>query len=190
MFAQHGLALPREVRDQYRRRQRVDGDEVQAGDLVFFETVEPRRVTCRASRSAASSSSTRPARAGVVRVERYTAAYWASLGRRASVERGRRLPIATQTRESASGGDRPGPCESSWPRVVRGRNAARHHEVVLRESRPSRGRTFSGSTRHVDVGRRLGLRVEHLGVALRVRRKRRNVVPTTPPKRAVSSSKL
>ncbi len=39
VFARHGLALPREVRDQCQAGDDIDRDEVKPGDLVFFETV-------------------------------------------------------------------------------------------------------------------------------------------------------
>src|SRR5688572_845404 len=39
VFARHGTAVPREVRDQYRVGKKIDEDEVKPGDLVFFETV-------------------------------------------------------------------------------------------------------------------------------------------------------
>lgn len=38
VFALHGLGLPRVVRDQYRYGEPVDLDELEPGDLVFFET--------------------------------------------------------------------------------------------------------------------------------------------------------
>jgi cell wall-associated NlpC family hydrolase len=75
VFAQHGAVLPREVRDQYDAGRKIDLDEVQPGDLVFFETVsrgashvglvigEGRFVHAPSSR-------------GVVRVEPYTGTYW------------------------------------------------------------------------------------------------------------------
>lgn len=75
VFARHGTPLPREVRDQYRAGREIDLDDVQPGDLVFFETVsrgashvglvigEGRFVHAPSSR-------------GVVRVEPYTGSYW------------------------------------------------------------------------------------------------------------------
>ena len=39
VFNQHGVRLPREVRDQYRAGETIDLDQVQPGDLLFFETV-------------------------------------------------------------------------------------------------------------------------------------------------------
>jgi hypothetical protein len=76
VFARHGTLLPREVRDQYRAGQEIDLDDVQAGDLLFFETV---------SRGASHVGLAlgdgwfvhAPSSRGIVRVERYTASYWA-----------------------------------------------------------------------------------------------------------------
>src|SRR5215204_4565395 len=39
VYSRQGTTLPREVRDQWRQGEEVDRDEVQPGDLVFFETV-------------------------------------------------------------------------------------------------------------------------------------------------------
>ena len=75
VFAQVGVALPREVRDQFRVGATVDRDEVQPGDLVFFETV-----TRGASHVGIALGSDTfihaPSSNGVVRVERYTSEYW------------------------------------------------------------------------------------------------------------------
>ena len=37
VFAQQGLALPREVREQYQVGDDIDSDDIRPGDLVFFE---------------------------------------------------------------------------------------------------------------------------------------------------------
>jgi cell wall-associated NlpC family hydrolase len=39
VFAQHGIALPREVRDQYGLGTAVRPEELRPGDLLFFSTV-------------------------------------------------------------------------------------------------------------------------------------------------------
>jgi cell wall-associated NlpC family hydrolase len=44
VFAQQGVALPREVKQQYRVGRDIDTGDVKAGDLVFFETVLAWRV--------------------------------------------------------------------------------------------------------------------------------------------------
>jgi cell wall-associated NlpC family hydrolase len=64
VFARHGTMLPREAKDQYRVGRGVDLRDVQAGDLIFFETVS------RGASHVGMSSN------GVVRVEPYTANYW------------------------------------------------------------------------------------------------------------------
>jgi peptidoglycan DL-endopeptidase CwlO len=76
VFAQHGLALPREVREQFNAGKPVDLDAVEAGDLIFFETVAkgPSHVGIALGGDAFVHA---PSSAGVVRVERYTATYWA-----------------------------------------------------------------------------------------------------------------
>ena len=77
VFARHGTFLPREARDQYRVGQRVDVNEVKAGDLLFFQTVSPG-----ASHVGVAIGGGRfvhaPSSRGVVRVERYHSSYWAS----------------------------------------------------------------------------------------------------------------
>jgi len=75
VFAQHGLALPREVREQYRVGEKIDRDEVQPGDLVFFETVSDgaSHVGIALGHSEFVHA---PSSRGVVRVERYTSSYW------------------------------------------------------------------------------------------------------------------
>jgi cell wall-associated NlpC family hydrolase len=75
VFAQQGLRLPREVRDQYQAGSTVDRDGVQPGDLVFFETVSHG-----ASHVGIALDGSRfvhaPSSRGVVRVESYLADYW------------------------------------------------------------------------------------------------------------------
>ena len=76
VFGQLGTLLPREVRDQYRAGRAVDLDDVEAGDLLFFETVDrgPSHVGMAIGRGEFVHA---PSSRGVVRVERYDAAYWA-----------------------------------------------------------------------------------------------------------------
>jgi cell wall-associated NlpC family hydrolase len=75
VFAQHGIALPREVRDQFDLGAIVARDNVQPGDLVFFETVArgPSHVGIALGNGRFVHA---PSSRGVVRVERYTAMYW------------------------------------------------------------------------------------------------------------------
>lgn len=77
VFAQHGRSLPREVREQYDEGSSIDRDEVQAGDLVFFETVSrgPSHVGIALGEGEFVHA---PSSRGVVRVENYTSSrYWA-----------------------------------------------------------------------------------------------------------------
>lgn len=75
VFGRNGLALPREVRDQYQVGRKVDPGDVREGDLLFFETVMRG-----ASHVGIALGHGRfvhaPSSRGVVRVEPYTASYW------------------------------------------------------------------------------------------------------------------
>lgn len=76
VFARHGVALPREVREQYRVGRQVDPRDVQAGDLVFFST--DRRGASHVGMALGDGRFVHaPSSRGVVRVEPYTASYWA-----------------------------------------------------------------------------------------------------------------
>ena len=77
VFAQHGLALPREVRDQYRVGDEIRLTEVKAGDLIFFETVS-RGASHVGLAIGGDQFVHAPSSRGVVRVERFSASYWAS----------------------------------------------------------------------------------------------------------------
>jgi cell wall-associated NlpC family hydrolase len=75
VFAQQGLAVPREVSDQYRLGSKVDLDEVRPGDLVFFETVS--RGASHVGIALGNDQFVHaPSSRGVVRVESYTIDYW------------------------------------------------------------------------------------------------------------------
>jgi cell wall-associated NlpC family hydrolase len=75
VFAQYGLALPREVRDQYRIGVAIAPDEVAPGDLLFFWTSSrgPSHVGIALGGDEFIHA---PSSNGVVRVERLSAAYW------------------------------------------------------------------------------------------------------------------
>ena len=78
VFAQYGVSLPREVRDQFDQGKSVKGgDELAAGDLLFFTTVAPGPthvgIAIGGDQFVHAPSST-----GVVRVERLNAGYWAT----------------------------------------------------------------------------------------------------------------
>jgi cell wall-associated NlpC family hydrolase len=75
VFAQYGVALPREVREQYRVGTAVNADQLTAGDLLFFATTDPG-----ASHVAIAIGGDEfvhaPSSTGVVRVERLGSTYW------------------------------------------------------------------------------------------------------------------
>jgi cell wall-associated NlpC family hydrolase len=75
VFALNGRALPREVREQYRIGREVDADDVQPGDLLFFDTSShgASHVGIAIDRESFVHA---PSTNGVVRVERYTSNYW------------------------------------------------------------------------------------------------------------------
>ena len=92
VFAQQGVALPREVRQQYHAGQEIDSSDIQAGDLVFFETV-----TSGASHVGIALGGGEfvhaPSSRGVVRVEHLSTAYWAQ-----RYVGARRVQVTTATR--------------------------------------------------------------------------------------------
>lgn len=75
VLAQHGLAMPRQTKAQFRVGRKVDRDEIQPGDLVFFSTV-----ASGASHVGIAVDGDEfvhaPSSKGVVRVERLTLPYW------------------------------------------------------------------------------------------------------------------
>jgi cell wall-associated NlpC family hydrolase len=75
VFFQNGAALPREVREQYDEGRHIDRDDVQPGDLVFFETVS-RGASHVGIALGGGEFVHAPSSRGVVRVERYTSGYW------------------------------------------------------------------------------------------------------------------
>lgn len=77
VYAKHGTALPREVRDQYKAGKKIDEDEIKAGDLIFFETVS-KGASHVAIAIGGDEFVHAPSSTGVVRVERLSASYWAS----------------------------------------------------------------------------------------------------------------
>jgi cell wall-associated NlpC family hydrolase len=76
VFAQHGLALPREVREQFVLGREIPSDLVQPGDLLFFATTGtgPSHVGVAIG---ADEFVHAPSTRGSVRVERFSAGYWA-----------------------------------------------------------------------------------------------------------------
>ena len=75
VFAQHGITLPREVREQFRIGKAVDPDRLAAGDLVFFSTAGPGPSHVGIS-IGGDEFVHAPSSAGVVRVERFSSGYW------------------------------------------------------------------------------------------------------------------
>ena len=77
VYEQHGVAMPRQVREQFRLGKTVDRDQLEPGDLVFFSTVAPG-----ASHVGIVIGGDQfvhaPSERGVVRVESLTQQYWAS----------------------------------------------------------------------------------------------------------------
>jgi cell wall-associated NlpC family hydrolase len=75
VFGIHGLAMPRETREQFRIGKSVKRDDLEPGDLVFFSTVSPG-----ASHVGIIIGGDQfvhaPSERGVVRVEQLTADYW------------------------------------------------------------------------------------------------------------------
>jgi cell wall-associated NlpC family hydrolase len=75
VFGRHGVALPRETRQQFGAGIRVKGDAVAPGDLLFFSTV-----ATGASHVGIALDEDQfihaPSARGVVRVERRSSAYW------------------------------------------------------------------------------------------------------------------
>ncbi|MCC7415512.1 MAG: C40 family peptidase [Acidobacteria bacterium] len=75
VFAQHGVSLPREVRDQYETGKKVRPDELQIGDLIFFTTIAPGP-THVAIALGGGQFIHAPSSNGVVRIERLGSSYW------------------------------------------------------------------------------------------------------------------
>lgn len=77
VYEQHGVKMPREVRDQFRVGKNVSRDELEPGDLVFFSTVAPG-----ASHVGIMIGGDQfvhaPSERGVVRVESLSVQYWSS----------------------------------------------------------------------------------------------------------------
>jgi cell wall-associated NlpC family hydrolase len=77
VLARHGLAIPRQTRDQFTAGDRVGRRDVRAGDLVFFSTVG-RGASHVGIALDDDEFVHAPSSRGVVRVERLTTEYWRS----------------------------------------------------------------------------------------------------------------
>jgi len=75
VFAQYGIALPREVRDQFRLGTAVQPDDLVAGDMVFFATTDPGPSHV-AIAIGGDEFVHAPSTTGVVRVEHLSSSYW------------------------------------------------------------------------------------------------------------------
>lgn len=77
VYQQHGVPMPREVRQQFRVGKTIDRGRLEPGDLVFFSTVAPG-----ASHVGIMIGGDQfvhaPSERGVVRVENLSLQYWAS----------------------------------------------------------------------------------------------------------------
>ena len=76
VFARHGLAVPRTVEDQFKSGGEVRADELQAGDLVFFNTTD-RGASHVGILIGGDSFIHAPNSSAVVRVDRLGSGYWA-----------------------------------------------------------------------------------------------------------------
>jgi len=75
VFAQHGVTLPRSVRDQFDQGRPVRSEDVREGDLLFFET-EGSGASHVAIAVGGDSFVHAPSTSGVVRVEHAGTRYW------------------------------------------------------------------------------------------------------------------
>jgi cell wall-associated NlpC family hydrolase len=75
VFGQHGVALPRDVKDQFGLGRPVDPADIAAGDLLFFTTTAPGASHVGIALGGVEFVHA-PSSTGVVRVERMTSPYW------------------------------------------------------------------------------------------------------------------
>ena len=76
VFAQHGIALPREVREQVRFGDEVRLAGIEAGDLIFF-AIDRDGASHVGVAIGGDEFVHAPSARGVVRVEKFSAPYWA-----------------------------------------------------------------------------------------------------------------
>jgi cell wall-associated NlpC family hydrolase len=76
VFAQHGLALPREVQQQYKFGEPIDPKDARTGDLIYFSTVGDGATHVGLIVDGEQFVHA-PSSKGVVRVERFSTRYWA-----------------------------------------------------------------------------------------------------------------
>ena len=75
VFAQTGVAIPREVEEQFKVGKKIRIDDLQPGDLVFFHTVS-RGASHVGIFVADDQFIHAPSSKGVVRVESINSSYW------------------------------------------------------------------------------------------------------------------
>jgi cell wall-associated NlpC family hydrolase len=75
VFAQHGIAMPRDVRRQYRVGYEIDTEAVRPGDLLFFKTASDGASHVAIAIDGMSFVHA-PNSRGVVRVDRLSTPYW------------------------------------------------------------------------------------------------------------------
>jgi peptidoglycan DL-endopeptidase CwlO len=75
VFARHGVKIPREVEEQIKVGRKINIDELQPGDLVFFHTVS-RGASHVGIYVADDQFVHAPSSKGVVRVESINSSYW------------------------------------------------------------------------------------------------------------------
>jgi cell wall-associated NlpC family hydrolase len=76
VFAQQGIQLPRDVREQFALGRAVAAQDVEPGDLLFFTTIAPGASHVGIALGAGEFIHA-PSSTGVVRVEHVAATYWA-----------------------------------------------------------------------------------------------------------------
>jgi cell wall-associated NlpC family hydrolase len=76
-FAQHGMSLPRAVRDQAQLGREVRLAAIAPGDLIFFATGAPGVVSHVGVAIGGDEFVHAPSSRGVVRVEKFSDPYWA-----------------------------------------------------------------------------------------------------------------
>ncbi len=75
VFAEHGVRLPRAVRDQYETGHAVKANQIRAGDLLFF-VIAGRSASHVGIAIGGDRFVHAPSSKGVVRVEQYSLPYW------------------------------------------------------------------------------------------------------------------
>lgn len=75
VFGRHGVALPRNVQEQFNYGRAVGSDEIRQGDLLFF-AIEGPGASHVGIALGGDSFVHAPSTSGVVRVERFAVRYW------------------------------------------------------------------------------------------------------------------